>query len=287
MANEFENNKHSPTLQKIQTSGVISIGYRDGLIPFSYLDDRQRPVGYSVEICLRIVAAIQKRLQRGRLDVRMVPTAPATRIPLVANGIIDLECGATTNTLERQKQVAFTVTTFVTQGRMLWKKSAGFGSLADLRGRTVVSTVGTTNIQQLEVLNIQQGTDLKILAARDDAQAFRMLQADRASAYAMDDVLLKSAVINSANPEHYAISDDVLSIEPYAIMIRKNDPDFKRVADDAIVALYHSGEIRTIYHKWFQSPLPPRGFNLQMPMSAALEKAITHPTDLGNPAAYR
>lgn len=275
------------TLRKILESGVVSIGYRDGSVPFSYLDEHQRPVGYSLDICLRVVDAIQQRLLPRRIEVRWVPVTPATRIPLVVNGTIDLECGVTTNTLERQKQVAFTVTTFVTRGKMMWKRSSGFASIADLRGRAIVSTVGTTNIQQLDVFNNQSAMDWKIIAARDDAQAFRMVQADRASAYAMDDVLLKSAIVGSSDPAEFVISDDALSVEPYAIALRRNDPEFKRLADDAIVALFRHGEINRIYRRWFQSPVPPRGINLQMPMSAALERVIATPTDRGDPGAYR
>lgn len=277
----------SPTLRKIQEAGVVSIGYRDGSVPFSYLDDKQRPVGYSLDICYRIVDAIQQRLALRSLEVRMVPVTPATRMPLVANGTIDLECGVTTNTLERQKQVAFSVTTFVTAGKLLWKKSSRLMSIADLQGRAVVSTVGTTNIQYLDDLNSQQGMDVKILAARDDAEAFRMVQTDRAAAYAMDDVLLRSAIANAPDPQNYAVSDKALSVEPYAIMLGKNDPEFKKTADDAIAALFRSGEIRGIYRKWFQSPIAPGGVNLQLPMSAALEKAIARPSDSADPAAYR
>lgn len=276
----------SPTLSKIQQSNVVAIGYREGSPPFSYLDDRQRPIGYSIDICMHVVDAIKTRLQLNRIDVRMVPATPASRIALVRNGTIDLECGVSTNTAERQKQVSFTVTTFVTSGKLLWKKSSGFSTAMDLRGRTVVSTVGTTNIQQLASFNARNGLDIRILAASDDSRAFRLVQSSRAAAYAMDEVLLRSTVADAPDGNDYVISEDTLSIEPYAVMLRKDDPGFKQLADDAIKTLYRSGEIHKIYRRWFESPIPPRGVILNMPMSTQLERAIRAPIDSGEPADY-
>jgi len=277
----------SMTLRKIRAAGVISIGYRDGSVPFSYLDERRHPVGYSMDICLRIVDAVKTRLELPQLTVKLVPVTSATRIPLVVNGSVDLECGVTTNTVERQKQVAFTVTTFVAASRLLSKRSSPILTLNDLRGKSVVSTVGTTSIKYLPELNTQRGLDVTILAAKDDPDAFRLVETDRATAYAMDDVLLRSSVAVAHNPEDYVISAEALSVEPYGIMLGKGDPEFKKLADDTIAALFASRDIERLYRKWFDSPVPPKGINLKLPMHPALRRVIEHPTDSGDPAVYR
>jgi glutamate/aspartate transport system substrate-binding protein len=277
----------SITLRKIAAAGVISIGYRDGSVPFSYLDERRHPVGYSIDICLHIVDAIKAQLQLPQLTVKYVPVTAATRIPLVVNGGVDMECGVTTNNVERQKQVAFTLTTFVASSRLVSKRTQPVITLNDLRGKSVVSTVGTTSMQYLPELNAQRGLDVTILSAKDDAEAFRMVETDRATAYAMDDVLLRSSVANVQNPDDYVISDDALSVEPYGMMVNKADPEFKKLADAAITKLFASGDIRRLYRKWFESPIAPKGVNLRMPIHPSLEKAIKHPTDSGDPANYR
>ena len=212
---------------------------------------------------------------------------PATRIPMIANGMVDLECGTTTNTVERQKHVAFTVTTFVASNRLLSKRSSFASNLAQLRGRPVVSTAGTTSIKQLVELNAAQDLHINILAVNDHAEAFTLVETDRAVAFMMDDVLLYGLMANSKNPAKFAVSEDAWSIEPYGIGLPKGDPAFKKVADDALVAVFRSGEIQAIYRKWFQSPIPPRNINLELPMSAPLKKAIAHPTDSGDPGTYK
>jgi glutamate/aspartate transport system substrate-binding protein len=277
----------SPTLRRIRDAGIISIGYRDASVPFSYLDDRQRPVGYSISICEHIVEAVAKQLGLSRLERRYVPVASATRIALVANGSVDLECGVTTNNLERQKQVAFTVTTFVATSRLLSKKSAPVVRVEDVRGKAVVSTVGTTSIRHLQELNAQRGLALTILASKDDAEAFALVEKDRVAAYAMDDVLLYGSIANARRPEDYTVSEEALSVEPYGIMLRRGDPEFKRLADAAIVALFRSGEIHRLYRQWFQSPIPPKDIVLGVPMHPVLRRVIAHPTDSGDPADYR
>jgi len=279
--------QESLTVKKIRETGVISIGHRLGSVPFSYVDDKLKPIGYSMDLCYLVVDAIKDKLKLRSLQVLLTPVTPATRMPLVANGSIDLECGVTTNTLDRQKTVAFTVTTFVAAGRLLSPRTAPLSSVEDLKGKTVVSTVGTTNIQFLKELNLARGLDMKILAGKDDAESFLMLETHRAAAYAMDDVLLRSLVAMARNPADFTMSDDNLTVEPYAIALSKDDPPFKSMVDDILVGIFKSGEIETIYRKWFQSPIPPRGINLQLPMNPALKKAIATPTDSGNPADYR
>jgi glutamate/aspartate transport system substrate-binding protein len=279
--------EESPTLRKIREAGVITLGYRESSVPFSYLDTSQRPIGYSMAICDRIVDAVKARLQLPDLERRYVPVTSATRVPTVANGTVDLECGVTTNTAERHKQVAFTVTTFVAASRWVSRRSAPLLRLDDLRGKVVTSTVGTTSLRHLQELYTGRRLDMSIVAARDDPDAFRLVETGRADAYAMDDVLLRGTVALSRSPGDYVISEDTLSIEPYALMLPKGDPAFKRLADDAITALFRSGEIHRLYRQWFQSPIPPNGVNLQLPMLPAMQRVIEHPTDSPDPAAYR
>jgi len=211
----------------------------------------------------------------------------ANRIPLMANGTIDLECGSTTNNLERQKQVAFTITHFVTANRWVAKRSAKLNKLEDLKGKTIVSTAGTTNIKQITELNGQKNLAMNIISANGHPEAFQMVETGRAVAFVMDDILLYSLAAQSRNPKDYAISAEALSVEPYGIMMRRDDPAFKKVVDNAMVQTYKSGAINGIYDKWFQKPVPPRGINLNVPMSEQFKKVIKNPTDSGDPKDYQ
>ena len=275
------------TLKKIKDSGSITIGHRDASIPFSYYDDRQRPVGYAVDLCLKIVDAVKAELKMPKIDVKYQLVTSANRIPLMANGTIDLECGSTTNNLDRQKQVWFTITHFVTANRFVAKKSANLKTLGDLKGKTVASTAGTTNIKQITELNAQRNLGASIVSANGHAEAFLMVETGRAAAFVMDDILLFSLVATSKSPGDYAISADALSVEPYGIMLRKDDTAFKKVIDAAMARIYRSGEINGIYGKWFLKPIPPKGINLNLPISEQFRKVISQPTDSGDPAAYQ
>lgn len=277
----------SDTLRKIKASGVIVLGHRVGSVPFSYLDATLRPIGYSMDLCWAVVDAVKQELKLPDLKVKTVAVTSATRIPMVANGSVDLECGVTTNTQERQKRVAFSVTTFVAQSRLLAKKANRINQISDLRGRPVVSTVSTTSIARLNEINAQQHLGMRILAGKDDPDSFLYIQNDRAVAFAMDDVLLYALIARNPNPRDYAVSDATLSVEPYAIMLGRDDAEFKRLVDEAIKALYTSGEIHRLYRHWFESPIPPNGLNLQLPMSEPLRRAIAQPTDSSNPAHYQ
>jgi len=274
------------TLQKIKSSGSITIGHRETLLPFSYYDNNQKVVGYSEDLCVEVLSAIKSQLKMDTLDVKMVPVTSASRIPLLVSGAIDLECGATTNNADRQKQVAFSVTHFVTSNRFVSKKASRISTLDDLKGKPVVSVSGTSNIKQLQELNGQRNLNLNISAVKDHAEAFLTVETDRAAAFVMDDVILAAFVSNAKDPGAFAISSTPLSLEPYAFMMRKDDPDFKRVVDGALSAVYSSGKINSIYAKWFLRPIPPKNNNLNMPMSDALKKVIDKPTDSGDPAAY-
>lgn len=274
------------TLKKIKDTGTITLGVRDSSIPFSYLDDKQSYQGYSIDLCMKIVSAVQKQLGLSSLNVKLNPVTSATRIPLMANGTIDLECGSTTNNVERQKQVAFAPTTFVTANRILAKKSSNIKTLADLKGKAVVSTSGTANLKQLTTLNADQNLGMNILPAKDHAEAFLMVETGRAVAFVMDDILMASLAANSKNPGEYEISKEALSVEPYGIMLRKDDPAFKKVVDTAIGNVLTSGDINRIYHKWFMQPIPPKGISLNWPVSEQLKAVMAKPTDSGEPSAY-
>jgi glutamate/aspartate transport system substrate-binding protein len=275
------------TLERIRSSGAITIGHREASIPFSYYDKDEKVVGYAMDLCYRVADAVKASLGLDKLDVRLVPVTPSTRIPSVLSEKIDIECGTTTNNLERQKVVAFSITYFVAANRFVAKAAANLRVLEDLKGRTVVSTIGATNLRQISELNDERHLGLTIVAAKDNAEAFRMVESDRAAALVQDDVLLYSLVANSAAPADYSVSNQALSVEPYGIMMRRNDAAFKKVVDDAVSAIYRSGEIDRIYAKWFLEPVPPNGVNLHIPMSATLKHAIENRIDSGDPAAYR
>jgi len=274
------------TLKKIKDTGSIVIGHRESSIPFSYYDDKQKVVGYAVDLCLRIVEAVKTHLKMDKIDIKYNPVTSATRIPLMANGTIDLECGSTTNNLTRQKQVSYTITHFVTATRFVSKKADNLKSVNDLKGKTIVSTSGTTNIKLATKLNVEKKLGMNIIAAKDHAEAFLTVQTGRAAAFFMDDILLYSLVANSKNPKDFVISDQALSVEPYGIMVRKDDPAYKKVVDAAMIKVYKSGEINGIYEKWFLKPIPPKGINLNVPVSAQLKKVFAHPTDSGRPEDY-
>lgn len=275
------------TLKKIKETGQITLGYRDSSVPFSYLDNNQKPVGFAMDICYKIVDAVKADLKLDKLEVKLNPVTSATRIPLIANGTVDLECGSTTNNVDRQKQVAFTNTHFLTANRFVAKKSSGLTKFEDLKGKTVVSTSGTTNIKMINEYNAEKKLGITILPAKDHAEAFLMVETGRAVAFVMDDVLLASLAASSKEPTAYAISTDALSKpEPYGIMLRKDDAPFKKVVDAATAAFYKSAESGPTYDKWFMKPIPPRDINLNLPMSDALKSAFAKPSDSPDPAAY-
>ncbi|NJD34058.1 MAG: transporter substrate-binding domain-containing protein [Betaproteobacteria bacterium] len=267
------------TLKKIKDSGSITLGIRESSLPLSYLDDKQQPVGYHIEICNRIVDAIKTNLKLASIKVTHTPVTSQNRIPLVTNGTVDLECGSTTNNEARQKQVAFAPTTFVTNVRMAVKKSSGIKSLSELNGKPVATTTGTTSVQLMRAHEKGKHIDFKEVYGKDHADSFLMLETDRAVAFVMDDNLLAGLMVTSKNPNDYAIVGEVLNIEPIAIMLRREDPAFKKVVDDAVIALMKSGEIDKLYAKWFMGPIPPKGANLNFPMSDKLKELIKAPSD--------
>src|SRR5712675_1092338 len=275
------------TLKKVKDSGSITIGHRDASVPLSYYDDKQQPIGYAMDLCAKIVDAVKAELKMPAIKVNYQLVTSANRIPLMANGTIDLECGSTTNNIPRQEQVWFTITHFVTANRWVAKKSANIKTLADLKGKTIVSTAGTTNIKQITEINGQQNLGMNIISANGHPEAFQMVETGRAVAFVMDDILLYSLAAQSRTPGDYAISAEALSVEPYGIMLRKDDVAFKKVVNAAMTDIYRSGQINAIYAKWFQKPIPPKGINLNIPMSDQFKKVVANPTDSGDPAAYK
>lgn len=267
------------TLKKVKDSGTITMGIRESSIPLSYLDASQQPVGYHIEICNRIVEAVKKSVGRSDIKIAHQPVTSQNRIPLVTNGTVDLECGSTTNNVARQNQVAFAPTTFVTNVRMAVKKSSGIQGLAQLDGKPVATTTGTTSVQLMRAHEKGQSVNFKEVYGKDHADSFLMLETDRAVAFVMDDNLLAGLIATSKAPQDYAIVGEVLNIEPIAIMLRKDDPQFKKVVDDAVHALMKSGEIDKLYAKWFMSPIPPKNVNLNFAMSDTLKQLIKAPSD--------
>jgi glutamate/aspartate transport system substrate-binding protein len=274
------------TLKKIKDSGAITVGHRDASVPFSYYDDKQQPIGYAMDLCMKIVDAVKAELKMPALKVNYQLVTSANRIPLMANGTIDLECGSTTNNVARQEQVWFTMTHFVTANRWIAKKSANIKTLNDLKGKTIVSTAGTTNIKQITEINAAQNLGMNIISANGHPEAFQMVETGRAVAFVMDDILLASLAAQAQRPGDYEISAQGLSVEPYGIMVRKDDKAFKAVADKAMTEVYKSGQINAIYSKWFEKPIPPKGINLNLPMGAPFKKVVAKPTDSGDPKAY-
>ena len=278
----------SGTLKKIKETGSIALGFRDSSIPFSYLDDNQKPIGYAMDICTAIVDAVKKELKLDTLAIELVPVSSSTRIPLLANGTIDLECGSTTNNPERQRQIAFSNTHFLTATRFISKKANKLNSIDDLRGKPVVATSGTSNIKQLIETNAARHLGINVIHAKDHAEAFLMVENDRAVAFVMDDILLAAFAVGSKDPEAYVISSDAFSKpEPCGIMLRKDDPAFKKVVNDTTAALYQSPEGQRLYNKWFMQKIPPKGLNLNVPMSAELKHEFAKPSDSPDPDSYK
>ena len=270
------------TLKKIKDTGAITIGYRESSIPFSYLDDKQQPVGYAMDLCMKVVDAVKSELKMPNLKVNLQPVTSSNRIPLLQNGTIDMECGSTTNSVERQKQVAFGPTYFVINVTAAVKKKSNIKTLADLNGKTISTTAGTTSVPLLRQYDKTKSADIKSIDAKDHAESFLLLSQDRVSAFIMDDILLAGLIANSSAPGDFMIlTAESLRTEPYSMMLRKDDPQFKAVVDKTVAGVMKSGEINKIYAKWFTSPIPPKGVNMNFPESAALKAAFANPNDKG------
>lgn len=267
------------TLKKIKDSGTIALGHRESSIPFSYYDDKQQVVGYSQELMLKVVDAIKQELKLPSLQVKLTPVTSQNRIPLVQNGTVDLECGSTTNNTERQRQVAFSNSLFVIGTRLLTRKDSGIKDFPDLAGKNVVTTAGTTSERLIRRMNQEKNMRMNVISAKDHGESFLTLETGRAVAFMMDDALLAGEMAKARRPGDWVIVGTPQSREAYGCMMRKDDPAFKKVVDKAIADAMTSGEAEKIYKKWFQSPIPPKGLNLNFPVSEDVAALFKNPND--------
>ena len=269
------------TLKKIKETGSITVGHRESSIPFSYLDDKQQPIGYSMELCMKVVDAVKADLKMPNLKINLQAVTSSNRIPLLQNGTIDMECGSTTNSVVRQQQVAFGPTYFVINVTAAVKKNSTVNSLIDLANKPISTTSGTTAVPLLKAYEKTKSIDVKEIYGKDHAESFLLLADDRVAAFVMDDILLAGQIANAKNPADYRIIPESLRQEPYSMMLRKDDAQFKALVDKTIGAVMKSGEINKIYAKWFVSPIPPKNANLNFPMTQPIKDAFNNPNDKG------
>jgi len=267
------------TLKKIKDGGSVTMGVRESSGALSYTLGDGKYVGYHVEICEKVLSDVRRQLGLSSLSVKYQPVTSQNRIPLVQNGTVDIECGSTTNNLTRQKDVAFAVTTFVEEVRVAVKANSGITSIANLNGKNVATTTGTTSVQTLRKHERATGVDFKEVFGKDHADSFLLLESGRADAFVMDGSLLAGNIAKSKNPADFKIVGEVLSVEPIAIMMRKDDPAFKKAVDDSIKAMMKSGEIAKLYDKWLLQPIPPANTRVGLAMSDNLKAAIASPND--------
>jgi glutamate/aspartate transport system substrate-binding protein len=266
------------TIAKVKASGVVTMGVRDSSGALSYTLGDGKYAGYHVEICQRIIANLEKAAGK-KLEVKYQPVTSQNRIPLVQNGTVDIECGSTTNNATRQKDVSFALTTYVEEVRIAVKANSGIDSLAKLNGKNVATTTGTTSVQLLRKHERANGVDFKEVFGKDHADSFLLLESGRADAFVMDGQILAGNIATAKNPADYKIVGETISVEPIAIMLRKDDPAFKKLADDTIRDMMKSGDIQKVYDKWFVQPIPPKNTKVGLPVSAATKDAWTHPND--------
>ncbi|TFY97644.1 amino acid ABC transporter substrate-binding protein [Ramlibacter humi] len=269
------------TLKKIKETGAITIGNRESSFGFSYNDGGGTPIGYSIDICMKIVDAIKSELKMPKVDVKYLTVTSQNRIPLVVNGTVDLECGSTTNLVERQKDVAFSPDIFRYNVRMAVKANSGIKSISDLQGKTVVTTTGTTSYRLLREANKGKDLDVSQLGGKDHAESFLLLETGRASAFVLDDILLAGLIANAKNPKDFAITGEALRTENQALMYRKDDPQLKAVVDRVVTGMMKSGEMERLYNRWFMSPIPPKGANINYPLNAETKEGFANPSSKG------
>lgn len=271
----------SGTLAKVKESGEIRLGHREVSIPFSYLDDQQKPVGFAMDLCSKVVDAVRAELKLSSVQVKLQPVQLSNQIPLIQNGTIDIVCGPATNTLERQKVVSFSNTIFISSIRAVVRKDSPVKTFEDMAGKPVAFTAASTSIGLMAGREQEKKFQVNKVLSPDHAASFLTLTTGRTEAFVMDDILLASLVANSPNPANWRIIDDPLRIEPYGLIVRKDDPQFKALVDRTLASLYKSGEFTRLYSKWFQGAIPPKGLNLSFPMSAPLKDALDNPNDRG------
>ena len=286
IAHAAQDEELTGTLKKIKEKGVLVLGVRDSTKPFSYLNDKQSYEGYAVDLCLAIAKNIQRKLGMSQLNISMLPVTSSSRLPLIQNGTVDIECGNTTNTAERQNIVEFSPTYYVSGSRILSKRSSNITTLADLRGKKLAINSGTTHIKMVSTLNDEQKMGIDIIASRDTAEGMLLVETGRAAAFINDDIVLASLAGGSKISSELVVGKEALSVEPFGLIYRKNDPAFKQIVDTSITTIFKSGDINKIYAKWFQSPALPHGQNLNWPMSPETQAAIAKITNSPNPADY-
>lgn len=267
-------------LERVAAGGKLIVAHRESSIPFSYLDQDKKPVGYALDLCLKIADAVRKKTGARNMQVEFLMVTPANRIAMVEQGKADLECGSTTNNAERRQKVAFTIPHFITGTRLLVPAASKVQRIEDLEGKKLVSTKGTTPLKAVEQANRERMLRVTIVEAPDHARAVEMVEKGEADAFVMDDVLLFGLAANRANPAALKVVGKFLTTEPLAIMLPKNDPDFKKLVDDEMRRLIVSKDIYPIYDKWFMKPIPPKNTSLNMPMSYLLKDFWKYPTDI-------
>jgi glutamate/aspartate transport system substrate-binding protein len=272
----------SPTLQKIKDAGTITIGHRDSSVPFSYLDNDQKPIGFSLELCDLVVAKIKAKLGQGGLKVAYQAVNSSNRIPLVKNGTVDIECGSTANTIARQQEVAYSVIFYAPQFKWIALTSSNLKTTDDLKGKAVVVTQGTNTAQFVAKLNAEKSLGLKILQGKDHAESFLLVDTGRASAFMEDDILLAGLKANAASPDNFVFLTDAFPSDPYGVMMSKGDGEFKKLVDDALIEAMKSGLYDKLYTKWFETSIPPKNINLKFPQSEKLRELVKTPSDKAN-----
>lgn len=271
--------QESATLKKIKDTASITLGHRESSIPFSFYDDKQQVIGYSHELMLKVIEDIKINLKLAKLDIKLMPVTSANRITLIQNGTVDIECGSTTNNQDRQKQVSFSSTIFVIGTRLMTRMNSGIKDFADLSGKNVVTTAGTTSERLLRKMNEEKQMKMNIISAKDHGESFLTLETGRASAFMMDDALLFGEMAKAKKPGDWIITGTAQSKEAYGCMLRKDDPDFKKMVDASLNKAMSSGMAEKIYLKWFMNPIPPKGLNLNMPISDEMKAAYKAPND--------
>jgi len=267
------------TLKKIKDTNTVTLGYREASIPFSYLDAELKPVGFSMDLCKAITERIKQQLNMRDLKVDYLAVNSSNRIPLVQNGTVDIECGGTANNPTRQREVGFSVATFVSQPRWLVRADSGLKTAADLKGKTVVTTQGSNAVGFARQISQAKSLELQVIQAKDHSESMLMLGTGRVAAFLEDDILLAGEKANSRNPAEYAFLPDGYDTIYYGLMFRRDDPKFKALVDEVLTAMMKSGDFEKAYKKWFESPIPPRGNNLQFPMSELLKERVKNPSD--------
>ncbi|MBE2261999.1 MAG: transporter substrate-binding domain-containing protein [Burkholderiaceae bacterium] len=267
------------TLKKVADSGKITVAYRESSVPFSYIEGPGKPIGFSMDIASAVVSKVRTTLNKPLLEVEYQSVTSQNRIPLLVNGTVDLECGSTTNNSTRAKDVTFAINHFYTGTRLLAKKSSRIRNYDDLGGKTVASTTGTTNAQVIRKYNADKNLGMQLVLGKDHSDSLLLVESDRAVAFAMDDILLFGLMANARNPAEWEVVGDALQVEPYACMVRKDDPKFQALVNGVIADMMKSGEFSKLYSKWFMSPIPPKGINLNLPMNAELIQNIKTPNN--------